>query len=198
MGRMSSLIISFALLLIIGFGGLIIGYYKLTQGAAETYEQAVEVPLEEGQTTIVMDQTAVFGIPEGYEVEGNSYYSNATELSKDSDYISAICFEKPAGETAIRVAGWPSESEETYLELKEEAGKDQGVEIIKTPAGDAYFYYSGINRNDQPLSLAAYIRIGDNTYCVEMENSDDHKVMTEKDIAAFKNYVQTIDQYHED
>lgn len=196
--RLARYIISIGILLIIAVIGCFIGVQKLVWDTQETFSQAVEVPLEEGQTEIVLDQTAVFGIPEGYDVQGNSYYSNTTALSKDGNYFTSICFENPAGETTISVAGWPSDTDEVYLELKEDVGKDPNVEIVKTSAGDAYFYYSTTDKNDQPLSLAAYIRIGDNTYCVEMENSDDHKVMTEKDIAAFKNYVQTIDQYHED
>ncbi|MGX8774942.1 MAG: hypothetical protein ACSW8G_07805, partial [Bacillota bacterium] len=70
-------------------------------------------------------------------------------------------------------------------------------EIIKTPAGDAYACCSGTNKKDQPLEYSAYIRIEGNTYCIEMENSDE-KVLAEEDIGEFKEYVKTVDQYRGD
>ena len=196
---MKNLIIALTLLLTIGLCGCYTEYDRMAREAIESFENAEEAPLEEGQSLIVLDQTAEFGVPKGYVVSDNSYYSKATELNEEGSYLNNICFERPEEGNSIRVSGWPSsDAEQIYTQMKEDAGTDPDIEIIRAPAGDAFFHYAGINDDDQPLELASYIRIGSNTYCIGMENYDDNRVLTKDEIAEYKEYVQSIDQFRMD
>lgn len=151
----------------------------ITTSCGKTTAEEENPPEKEKYTAgedILLDNTAIFPVPEGYQVENNEYYPKTAETH------TGLYLQNKKG-YVIGITGYESADSKNPYPNPTDLEKEGNNLIIETESSKAFYV---------PEKRAAYMRVGDITYCLRLLEVEE---VDEDTLNDFKEYIKRIKEY---